>query len=77
MEDVLADYLSKKAEVYSLWENFELLDEKHRRQALKFLDGFFEIIENPKRTEKEIISKMRNGENIERVITTRVEELKR
>jgi hypothetical protein len=52
-------FLDHKSEIYSLVENFELLDIKHKREMIRYLDEFFEIIEDPFRARFNIISNCR------------------
>jgi hypothetical protein len=48
-------FLEKKEAIFSLVEDFELLDKKSRPEMLEYLEEFYEIIENPRLAEREII----------------------
>ncbi|KKL28548.1 hypothetical protein LCGC14_2374050, partial [marine sediment metagenome] len=48
-------FLEHKEELYSLVRNFNLLDERHRKEMLVYLDEYYEIIENPVRVKREIM----------------------
>ena len=50
---------SNKAAVYSLFQNEPLLEERRRRQAIEYLDEFYEIIEDEHRVHREIIRNCR------------------
>ena len=39
-------FKSKKSEIYGLYENFEPLAKRQRKDALNYIDDFFEIIDN-------------------------------
>jgi len=70
----LALYTSKKADIYALWENFEPLDDGHRVEALEFIDGFFETIENIEDYEEKLIGKMRSVEKLDTIIYKNIEK---
>ena len=52
------DYFkSKKAEIYQLGENLELLTKRQRKDILNYFDDFYEIIENEAMIEREFMDK--------------------
>jgi hypothetical protein len=48
-------FLNKKQEMFSLVEDFELLDKKSREEMLSYLEEFYTIIETPRMASREII----------------------
>jgi len=52
-EPVIALYLQLKPDIYRLYEDSELLDEKYKKSTRKFLDQFYDIISNPKKWRRE------------------------
>jgi len=48
-------FLKNKQSMFSLVEDFKLLDKKSRSEMLKYLEEFYEIIEDPRRANREII----------------------
>jgi hypothetical protein len=40
---------ARKPEIYQLFENFDLLEAKKKKDVVKYLDGFYEIINNEKK----------------------------
>ena len=48
-------FLEKRSEITQLYENFEQLDDKHKKNALKYIDDFFEILTDPKRVQRNIL----------------------
>lgn len=54
-DDVLAYYNSLKLEIYSLFRNCELLDEKDPKSIEKFVDGFYNNINDTKRMKKDLL----------------------
>lgn len=52
---VFSDFLEKKEVIYALYEKSEWLDEKSIKSTLKFIDGFYETITNPKRAKLDFL----------------------
>lgn len=52
-------FLDRKQEIYSLVENFELLDSRNKKEMLQYLDEYYEIIEDTNQTRHWIISRCR------------------
>lgn len=50
---------AKKTEIYRLFEDFALLDADKKKKALKYLDEFYEIINNEKKVQIEFFDKAR------------------
>ncbi len=48
-------FLKNKQAMFSLVEDFKLLDKKSRPEMLEYLEEFYEIIEDPRRANREII----------------------
>lgn len=42
-------FLAKKMDIISLFEESPYLDASHKRESISYLEGFFSILENPKR----------------------------
>ncbi len=54
-EKVFVLFSDKKKEIYSLYQNFGRLTEKRKKLMTKYLDSFYDTIENPKKASREII----------------------
>ncbi|MEM6803318.1 MAG: hypothetical protein AAF696_18065 [Bacteroidota bacterium] len=52
LEKVWKRFLDKKEAVFALYQQSEILDEKDKKFSLKFLEKFFEILENEKKRER-------------------------
>jgi hypothetical protein len=52
-------FIKNKQAMFSLVENFELLNKKSKREMTEYLAAFYEIIETPWRAEREIIASCR------------------
>lgn len=48
-----------KASVYSLFQDFPLLNDKYRREAIEYLDEFYELIASEHRVNREIVRNCR------------------
>jgi hypothetical protein len=52
-EDVLAHYNDIKEKVYAVYKDNPLLDDRYIHSTLKYLDGFYRLINDPKRLKEE------------------------
>jgi len=50
---------ARKQEIYQLFENFELLDADKKKKAIKYLDDFYEIINDDKKVKIEFFDNAR------------------
>jgi len=55
----VARFNDKKADVLALFEDNTHLTDRNRNSAIKYIEDFYEVINNPKRLEREIIDKCR------------------
>ncbi len=74
-DTTVALYQEKRPEIYHLWENASVLSEKERQKTLAFIDKFYEILEDPEYVKTQILNRMRNVEQFEKLIVERVGEL--
>jgi hypothetical protein len=51
-QEVFQTFISLKDEFYAIYEDNPLLDEKYIKRTIKFLDDFYEIINDPKKAER-------------------------
>ena len=70
-------YVSRKAAIYELWENFEPLADKQRLQALDFIDQFYEIIEDPDKLESDMTKKRRSISGLDKSTQRKIEAAKK
>jgi hypothetical protein len=52
-DETIALYNSKKEAIYNLYAESKLLDEKTIKSTVKYLDGFYDLVNNPKRLKTE------------------------
>ncbi|MBW6460701.1 MAG: hypothetical protein K0B08_09020 [Bacteroidales bacterium] len=55
-------FQEKKEEIYSLFEDFELLDNKEKKRVTRYLDDFYRVIGNERLVRMEFVEKARNVE---------------
>lgn len=63
LDAAVAKVRSKRKEIRSLFRNFGELTAKDRRRAELYVEGFFRILDNPRRVEREIYARCR-GEHL-------------
>ncbi|MFN8254681.1 MAG: hypothetical protein U0W24_03270 [Bacteroidales bacterium] len=56
---VIKLFNDKKEEIYQLYKNCNWLSEKTRNNTIKYLDDFYEVINDPKKVQKEFINNCR------------------
>jgi hypothetical protein len=60
IEAVLPLFVEKQAEIYDLFRNQPLLEERYVERSLDFLDDFYEIINDPKKVESRMLRDCRH-----------------
>jgi len=58
-EAVYGRFQQEKEEIYELWRNQEGLDEDRLRNTLDYLDGFFEILDDPRQIQVRMLNQCR------------------
>ena len=59
LDVTLPAFLKQKEAIYALYENQEGLEERQVERAVKYLDEFYEIIEDPKKVKREMHDRCR------------------
>jgi len=57
----IALFNKKKPEILGLFNNHPHLTDRNRKKAIKYIEGFYKIIDDPKQYEKQIIDKCRGS----------------
>jgi hypothetical protein len=68
LEDALVKVQSKRAEILALYAETELLEARSKESTLRYVEEFFELIDDPKRLKKEIIGRCRGREELEKML---------
>lgn len=58
---VFKEFMVAKEEIYALYQNCEMLNEKYRKRVLAYYDDFYRTISDEKRTKKEIFDYCRTS----------------
>ena len=48
-------YLDRKDEIYTLYQNADLLDNRNKQKTIQYLDEFYEIVEDENRLSSRIL----------------------
>jgi len=62
LPDTFKLYLDKKEAIYALVDELDMLTRKSRRNVIRYLDGFYDYITNPKRVKSRFIRKCEDQE---------------
>ena len=68
LEDTIRHYLRKKKAIYALWEETDLLEDKYRKKALKYIDRFYKVFDSDKTVSINITRNIRHFESTENFI---------
>ena len=69
LEDAIAQVQSKREDIISLFTNSRELEPKTKKKTLKFIEEYFEILDDPKRVTKEIVGRCRGNEELEALLS--------
>jgi hypothetical protein len=56
---VLARFNRKKKEIYALYNHFPLLEDRNKKDTLRYLDAFYKIINKPKSVKRHLVENCR------------------
>ncbi|HET9056975.1 MAG TPA: hypothetical protein VFN30_09030 [Chitinophagaceae bacterium] len=59
IEAILEIFKQKKQEIYALINEFELLTKLNRKDVINYLDGFYDLIDDPKKVQSTFITNAR------------------
>ena len=59
LDDVLGIFKAKKAAIYATINNFKLLDNATKEDMIKYLDGFYDTINDPDEVKSTFITNAR------------------
>jgi len=61
LDNAVAALRAARENIYALVRDLQQLDEKNRRQVLRFVDSFYEILDDPKQYQNEIAGACRSA----------------
>lgn len=68
LEDAVAHVLSKKAEIFELYESLPELSRKSRHRSIEFLESYFSILEDEAKLQKLVRDRCRGREQLEEML---------
>ncbi|MBT8091146.1 MAG: hypothetical protein KJO01_13155 [Gammaproteobacteria bacterium] len=69
LEDAIARVQSRREDIIGLFANSRELESKTKKKTLKFIEDYFEILDDPKRMKKEIAGRCRGKEHLEKMLS--------
>lgn len=69
LDEAIAHVQSKRSAILSLIENTKELEAKTKEKTLKYIDEYFEILEDPKKRSKEIDNRCRGKEELAELLS--------
>ena len=69
LEDAIRHVQSKREEILALYANTELLEPRAKEKTFRYIEDFFEILDDPNRVSKEIISRCRGEKQLKKLIS--------
>lgn len=70
LEDALAQMQAKRAEVLALFANTPLLEPRTKEATFLYIQEFFELLDDPKRVQKEIVGRCRGEDELAEMLST-------
>ena len=70
LEDAMAQMQSKRAEVLALYANTPLLEPRTKEATFLYIQEFFELLDDPKRVQKEIVGRCRGEDELAEMLST-------
>ena len=69
LEDAIEHVQSKREEIIGLFTNSKELEPKTKKKTLKFIEDYFEILDDPGKVKKEIVGRCRGQEELEAMLS--------
>ena len=70
LDDAIAKMQSKRGEIMTLFESTMELEPKTKKKSLAFIEGFYEILDDPEKIETEILARCRGQEYLDEMLST-------
>lgn len=69
LDDAIATMQSKRDEINTLFESAKELEPKTKKKTLAFIEGFYEILDDPEKIETEILARCRGQEYLDEMLS--------
>ncbi len=68
LENAVQHVQAKREEILDLYRNTELLEPRSREKTLRYIEGFFEILDEPGKYRREVVDRCRGQEELEQML---------
>lgn len=68
VDAAVARMQSKREELYALYEELPMLDERFRKRSLRYLDGFYEVLDDPDKLEAKVFERCRRQDLMDQTL---------
>ncbi len=69
LEDAVRHVQSKREEILDLYRSTELLESRSKEKTLKYVEDFFEILDDPGKYENEIVGRCRGQKELQKMLS--------
>ena len=69
LEDAIAHMQSKRKEITALFENTRELESQLKKKNLEFIDEFYEILDDPRKLQKEVLGRCRGQKMLDEMLS--------
>lgn len=69
LEDAMAQIQSKRSEILALYADTPLLEPRTKESTFRYIYEFFELLEDPKRVQKEIVGRCRGEDELAEMLS--------
>jgi len=69
LDEAIAHMQSKREEVLALFENSKELEPKRKRKTLDFVQKFYDLLDDPKKVEEEIVARCRAQDELDEMLS--------
>ena len=69
LEDAMAHVQSKRAEILALYASTTLLEPRTKASTYRYIEEFFELLDDPKRVQKEIVGRCRGEDELAEMLS--------
>ncbi len=73
LDDAIDYVLSKRGEILALYENTWELESKKKKKTIAWLEDYFDMLADPERRDKEVVSRCRGQEELEEMLASEAE----
>lgn len=69
LDDAIAHVQSKREEIMALFTNTKELEPRTKKKTLKYIEDYFEILDNPEKRQKEVFGRCRGQKELDKMMS--------